>query len=253
MLTRRKSLIGLTAGIICAPAIVRAQSAIIGSGIIGDLKVSAGGTVLIAHTKVQYSSASSGATTPAIDTTGANIIVAYAGGDQGAVSLPVVSDSKSNTWTKNTEVDNGAGSKGALSYTNTTANPTVGAGHTFTISVVTNSFAVLIVAAFKNAVTAPFDVENGAFGTGGTIQPGSVSPSTDNQLVVCGIGTGGSSDPTALSGFTLADHIVAAPGTAYGGGIAFLKQGAKTPVNPTWTVSDPTQSWTTCISTYKGT
>src|SRR4051812_10619033 len=83
---------------------------------------------LVAHATAQYSSASSGCTSGAIDTSGANFLVASVSFLVGGT--PVLSDSKGNTWTARTTVNGGTSAIKEFYVT----NPTVGSGHTFTIS-----------------------------------------------------------------------------------------------------------------------
>ena len=89
---------------------------------------------LIAHAIVG-SSTGNNATTSAIDTTGATLLVALIVTDTGGGTM---SDSKGNTWTALTAHSGGTTVTGQLFYV---SNPTVGSGHTFTptISSATNS------------------------------------------------------------------------------------------------------------------
>lgn len=164
-------------------------------------------------------------TSGAIDTTGANLIVVHVVSySAGSATL---SDSKGNTWTKLTDRLAGGGIRGTLFYV---FNPTVGSGHTFTGG---NSYPVVSVAAFSGADAAPFDVENGATGSGATLQPGSVTPSTANNIVVCGVSDGSTTGTPAIdSGFT--EPNAEADGAAFSGTIGYLIQTAATAQNPTW-------------------
>lgn len=172
-------------------------------------------------------------TTPAIDTTGATLLIAYLN-DFSALNAPT--DSKSNTWTPLT-----------LQHVNVYSNiyyaknPTVGAGHTFSTGA--GIVPVIYVAAFSGAdTTAPFDNENGVTGFLGVSsqQPGSITPSNNGELVVTGIGL--SSNPTSGSitidsGFTITDSNLYQNAVNFGGGLAYLVQGSAAAINPTW-------SWT---------
>src|SRR5258708_3690000 len=90
-----------------------------------------------------------GGTTAAVDTSGANLLVAYVI-TQGAVT---VSDSKSNTWSALTNSVNGF-LNGQFFYAK---GATTGTGHTFTVSG-SSSVSVIQVNAYSGADTvSPFD------------------------------------------------------------------------------------------------
>lgn len=169
--------------------------------------------------------------TAGVDTTGANLLVLL------ALAQPVtgvtVSDSKSNAWTALTAQQNGVATGTRLYYS---VNPTVGTGHTFTVSA-TGTFPAVAVQAWRGAKA--FDAENGANqASGTTLQTGSVTPAGDNELFVSGCGpSGGGVVTNAIdSGFTeTADLDENA--TAAGGAMAYKVQTAAGAENPTWTAS----------------
>lgn len=177
-----------------------------------------------------------GGTTASIDTTGASLLVAVCGGDPPASNF-TVSDSKGNTWTALTEASGGGFPNGRMYYV---ANPTVGTGHTFTLGG-TNIYAGIEVASFSGITsTSPFDQQNGVAGSaadGGTAtaQPGSITPSENNELVVAGICVSDSSTVTINSGMTVAPGQI-----PYAGGsnptiaIAYIVQTTAAAINPTW-------------------
>ena len=174
---------------------------------------------LVAHAKAV--SATSG-----IDTSGSNLIVLIAVGD----SNPTVSDNKSNTWTG---LPAGGGT-GKIWYC---VNPTVGSGHTFTISLSTG--AIFAMAFSGSGTPYPLDSQLGSSVTGTSLQPGNIVPANGGELFVSGLALGGNSGSAAIdSGFTLADSINGISGTSYGGGSAYLIQNIAAAKNPTW-------SWTT--------
>jgi hypothetical protein len=187
--------------------------------------------------------ASAGAkgTTAGIDTTGATLIVLFVHQDTAAQG---VSDSKGNTWTSLTS------QTGGVSGTNNTGrlwycvNPTVGSGHTFSAAVAYGAIAALALAG--NAAV-PFDQENGSGSTSSVTsrQPGSITPSEDDCIVVAGTGIGGSNSNHAIDGgFTIAGDLNGISGTQYGGFIAYLIQTSATAANPTssWTTSNVSAS-----------
>jgi hypothetical protein len=112
------------------------------------------------------------ATTAAINTTGASLIVVAVGFDTADTAS--LTDSQSNTWTALTAQANGG--KVQLLYV---ANPTTSASHTFTSGA--QSFGkAIIVAAFSGTTASPFDAQNGAASN----NPGTVTNTGAGQLLV---------------------------------------------------------------------
>src|SRR5215831_13045686 len=156
---------------------------------------------LVAHAGA---GAVSNATTSAIDTTGATLLVAWINSDNSTTITP--QDSQANTWTPidvrivNTPVTVG------FYYC---ASPSTNASHTFT-AVGTNNFAALTLQAFAGVDPTPLDqTSHGTNGFAGTVQPGSITPSVSGCVVVSGAATIGQGDTTTItsvdSGFTITD------------------------------------------------
>ena len=146
--------------------------------------------------------ASGSVTTDAADTTGSNLLIVagiyYSG-------TPSLADSKSNTWTGLTSYV-GSGSTYAVKIYYCIA-PTVGAGHTFTLS--GSIYDSVIYAGFSK--TSPlFDTgkDSGVSGSAAftTIQPGSLTPSVDNCLVFTVLTYASSGDASIDGSFTLLDQ-----------------------------------------------
>jgi len=171
-----------------------------------------------------------GSTSSAVDTTGADLLVAVL--SYFSSSSKTLTDSKGNTWTQLTRRNQGSYSTQII-YS---VNPTVGTGHTFTNP--GGSFPALMVAAFSDSnTTAPFDVENGASKTSGTtLQTGSVTPSENNELLIAGI----VHDKTGItidSGFTELFDIAYSAGNYMAGGFGYKIQTTAGAENPTFTVA----------------
>lgn len=210
-------------------------------------------TVLVANVAAK-SPNDSGFTTGAIDTTGASLLVANIGSYSGT-SEPTLSDSKGSTWTLLTVQSSGA--DGARSRIYYAENPTVGAGHTFTVTG-NDSFAALCVTAWSGPLTSSvFDQENGATTGGATsLATGSVTPSENNELIVAGLclrDISNTGDTVSINGgFTISDQQTGVANQCLEAAQAYLVQGALAAANPTW-------SWTTSdkaaatIATFKGT
>ncbi len=166
------------------------------------------------------------ATTAGIDTTGASLLI-ICGSFIGTSAT--VSDSvggNSNTWTPLTGTLTGGRSE-QLFYC---ASPTVGSGHTFTV---TGSFPAICVVAFSNTAASPFDQESNNFGG----QPGSITPSEDNEVLVTGLGHSDATSQSIDQSFIITDDI-ANGGFSVGAAMAYLIETTATAKNPTWTPSN---------------
>lgn len=137
----------------------------------------------------------SGATSSGINTTGANLIVINVGYYATASGL-TVTDSNSNTWTPLT-ANTGTATYQRFYYC---YNPTVGSGHTFTVSG-TTIYATFQVMAFDAVAASPFDTEVGNSAGGGwsSLSTGSLTPGQNNVLLVAGIGFGGTNAGTGMA------------------------------------------------------
>jgi hypothetical protein len=196
---------------------------------------------LIAHVVAQTTGGSN-VTSSAIDTTGATLLVMVTcdNGDNTAIS-----DSKGNTWSHLTLQDSGSG--GGRTQLHYVVSPTVGSGHTFTHNT-SGHFPALAVAAFSNG--GIFDAENGnKTASATTLQPNSVTPTQDNELIIFGLGDARTTTASVNVG-TITDQLALAPGVAFAIALAYEVQTAATARNPTWT-------WTTAareqavIATFK--
>jgi hypothetical protein len=188
------------------------------------------------------------ATTGAIDTTGANLIVIIVA-DYNAEAPSVVTDSKSNNYTA-LSTSTGQFSQVLIHYL---YNPTVGSGHTFTATR-TGGFPAIKAYAFSGSVASPFDVGGGdgvASPGPTTVQPGPVTPSEDNELLVTGWGWSQVSDtPTIDGGFSSPTSVNNNPGVHFALSAAYLIQTTATLSDPTWTISSSAEG-ATRIATFK--
>lgn len=179
-----------------------------------------------------------GGTSSGVNTTSADTIFLVVGHETAVA--PSLTDSNSNTWALIRTHDNGFGRWNSLFRTATTA--TVGAGHTFTVSL-TNGVIGIALTAFAGGATSSIDDQensNGAtFST--SIQTGSITPSEPGTLIIAGCNASDSGrDPDTIdSGFTVAAHVAEGGGgtVGFGTGIAYLVQGAAAAVNPTWSIT----------------
>lgn len=168
-------------------------------------------------------------TSPAIDTTGANLLIGMVSWRD--TTSTTFTDSKGNAWNPLTVRLSGTFSN-RLRYCDTP--PTVGSGHTATASA-TNSRPLLGLWAFSGAHATPYHSENGATsGSATSIQPGSVTPPEDNCLIFTGMHND-SGPVQSISGYTSLTFAYVSNTTAGGG--AYVIQTTAAAENPTWSWS----------------
>jgi hypothetical protein len=186
-----------------------------------------GGISVIANTSAGAPTNTDPATTGAIDTTGADlIVVAYVYSEFAAA--PTISDSKSNTWTAMTEVGSWLNLRFAYC-----AGGTVGSGHTFTCS--GGTFMSLAVIAVSGAHATPADQENGTISFSSPYQPGSITPSVDGCLVLCASGNAGSAGSTTINSSMTILETVAYTADHFQVDLAWRVQATAAAINPSWT------------------
>lgn len=180
---------------------------------------------------------STGATTPAMNMSTATFLAALIHSSNGGSGLPSDSASgPSNTWASRTRKAAAFGGSQLFDV----AAPHVLASQTFTTN---GSSAGIVAAGFAGVHATPFDVESGAIANASTtVQPGSVTPAASGSLLLLGWST----DTAAITisgisgGFTILQQTAFSPGNFYGGGLAYLIQGAAAAINPTITASGST-------------
>lgn len=189
-----------------------------------------------------------GGTTSAIDTTGVDLLIGVIGRYYGNKLNPDTdfNDSKGNTWTPLTVRNDGATVAQERMYY--CAAPVVGTGHTFNTVDGLPDYASLGVLGFSGSAASPFDAESagGAAGSGTSVQPGSITPSLSNSLLVTGLCVGGASGAIAIdSSFTKQIDVAYSAGNNMGLAIGYLIQVGASAVNPSW-------SWSSSVSNVAG-
>ncbi len=183
------------------------------------------GSPLVAHL-AHASSHTQGFTTAPLNTTGATLLVAHVSDGDGSSQ---VSDSLGNAWKRAA----GPFGLGPVSTIWTVATPAVGVAQTFTVTSAGKAPS-LEIAAF-NVTTVAVDQTNGGRSLDGTtLQPGSVTPTVGNALILTGAAYGGMNALAVDSGFAISDQLPNQPGATYGGGLAWLVQPVASAINPTW-------------------
>ncbi len=228
IIPRRRLLAGAGAALVARPALVRAHS-LLGYGAGG------GGPVwtLKAH-NLTTGQAVSTVTTPALNMSGADLIIACAC-TYVADSSWVVSDStSSNTWTGPVAGISDSNAGGSTLRTWYVQAPTVTGSQTFTYTQAGSMFGCFIVAGFSGSIASPLDTASHAQ----SLTPGSITPSFVNELVwtaMCAQGVVGGGTVTGVTGgFTIIENNpnVNVAAAAFG----WLQQTTAVASNPTWSV-----------------
>ena len=160
-------------------------------------------------------------------------------GEGSGENVPTVSDSKSNTWTKVIDTYNVTNEvMSCLFYVNSTT-PTVGSGHTFTVSCVAGFVAIF---AFSGTfVSSPFGAYTTQENQSGNTSyqfASAITPTTSPSVIVSGLSTGGGSGGSSYSidsGMTITATQNYTNGVSEGGAAAYLIQSVAASLQPTWT------------------
>lgn len=188
-------------------------------------------------------------TSGSFDSSGAELLVIVLS-DYAAAGRSAVSDSKSNTWVALTESSVAGNMRNTLFYAKAA---TVGSGHTVTATVGAAYPAVALLAFAGSDLTAPFDQENGATGVGVTTkQPGSVTPGSNDELIVHAMAVYNAALTSITSTITLIPGltITSSPGNHFGLAVAYDIQTTATATNPTFAWSGSSDV-ATRIATFK--
>lgn len=189
--------------------------------------------------RIAFTKAGAGAdavTTPAINPTGADLIVIHVGRYVGFSTALTVSDSAGNTWTAGTRHTSADGYASQFFYCE---HPTTSASQTFTANggAASSIYANIEVEAWSGLGVAPFGGENGNVGVGSvtTVTTGSVTPSQSNAILFAGVVFPDNSGGTvSINGGFTSNVMAYAAGVNYGGGIAYITEPSPAATNPMW-------------------
>ena len=197
------------------------------------VNVTSGGTPVVGTPTLVVHAMASGlntGTTPARNTTGANLIVLNCG-SSGPISLNPT-DSLGNVW-----IPLGAYSfEGQFNQLFYCINPTVGAGHTFTLTAISTPDAAPIIGMQAWANTSGgWAVQGGNVNNIVPTTAGTVTPNENGTLIIAAFsGIFPTETPSINSGFTISDYLNASDGNA---AMAYLVQATAATVSPQWNVS----------------
>lgn len=213
--------------------LLRTAGSVLAAGLLAPRIAKAATFSLVSHATGYYG------TTPVLDSTGADLLVAvFAGftaelapGSYGANTL----DSKGNAWTLAIAA-NESTSPSYLAIWYCAHPATVGAGHTFSFGRGTANYPGCEFAAFSGSATTPLDSQSSSNSSAGvSVQPGSITPSTNDELVISGVSCRIDASAPTVSGMTLLDAMSDNVGYSWAGGLAYQIQTSAAAVNPTWT------------------
>ena len=167
-----------------------------------------------------------------LNTTGAGLIVVFVG-DYNGYMPSSITDSAGNTYSAATLYGSNTSARIFYKY-----SPVTGSSVSFISSAnFSDTRGFYNVMVFAGGAGGSIDLENGTGDNGAgvdTTQPGSITPTTNNQLIIAGLFSySGGGDPTA-SGVTKT-HGVAHSGNIGMGGAGYAIQSTATAINPTWT------------------
>ena len=208
--------------------------------------VSTGTWTLKNHVGARGAGGGGAFTSTAIDTTGADLIVISLSTNSGGGGAATLSDSKSNTWlvAKDNSSTGNQFNSCVMYYCHA---PTVGTGHTFTATG-TGFYGSICVEAWQGSVASPIDQTNANSGNLTVVQPGSITPGQNGELVIAVVGDN-SGGATINSGFSISDDVPTTGSVSIGTAMAYLVQSTASAVNPTWT--DTQTMYNTLIVSFK--
>lgn len=178
---------------------------------------------------------------PAMDSTGATVIVVGFSSDGGTngVNKPTLSDSNGNTYVEIVG-ENARSPHSYLAYSSAaTGTFVVGASHVVTGTCSGSMYATIDAAAFSGvAAVGTLDQHTGRDGGASAAspqQPGSITPAAAGALVVASLAYGSLGSLAIDSGFTILDQTNEVDGVNWGNALAYLVQGSAAAINPSWT------------------
>ena len=171
------------------------------------------------------------ATSSAIDTTGANLLIAVVSGFNAEIDESVFSDNKSNTFFVISDTTGNASSKVFGCF-----NPTVGIGHTVSYSK-SSSYPQVGLYSFSGVDAPNFVFSQNDSASRSSVTVGSVEATKNNSLFFLSVTSGPYTLSSVTGGFTTLTNV-GGVGAAYMGlHTAYKIQSAAGAENPTVTMS----------------
>lgn len=182
-------------------------------------------------------------TTGTYDARGANFVIMsvtwFPAGCAGTTG-PAVTDSNSNLYIKGTTTYvNASATEASALFWNSSATPIVTINQTWTVTCGGGGYPGAVIQPFSGVLASPLDQSSGAsnFTTGTTFQPGVITPTTGNQLIVVGAGINNTATTVTISGGTNDSGFTTifrdtTPGSGFGTALGYVIQTAALAVNP---------------------
>jgi hypothetical protein len=192
-----------------------------------------GPIALIAHTLLDTNNTYP-ATSSAINCTGANFVAVGIDNYNAPVSGMSISDSQSHSFSFSPDYTSIADPEVGIAYVGN-----ISGASSYTVTVNSGSgaaYATVFVACFSNVATSSIiDQHNGQYNVSAiTIQPGSVLPGANNELILTLLGDNNMGNTYSIdSSFTITDQQSHQP-NSFGGAFAYLVQTTAASVDPTW-------------------
>lgn len=209
------------------------------------LCIQAGGAIVLVASQSAQAVAGATATTPAVNSTGATLAVVTISNFVGSACSVTLTDSKGNTYTP---VANSvsANQNACIWYS---CNPVVGTGHTFSGTGNYTNIAALVYSG--TTTSACLGSHSEGSNAGSTVQPGSVTPSNNNSLLITVLATDQNVSFSIDSSFNVEQQIPSG-GVSLSIATADQVQTTATTRNPTWTLgSGATSSNAAAIAVFK--
>jgi hypothetical protein len=170
--------------------------------------------------------------TAAIDTTGANALVACVVASTAGFPPTPITDSKGNEWTQAANWNEDGDVRIQQWYA---LRPKVGAGHTFSATGGGIWAPAVFVAAFSGVSSLDTSQHSDTGAKGGTSLAASLRTSNDNELLTSclGLTSAASSSPWINAPFSVTDSLNPKT-TGLGGGFAYAIQDHSVSISPTW-------------------
>lgn len=175
-------------------------------------------------------------TTPGVDTTGATLLVAVVS-DWPSTGPSGISDSKGNTWRTLTSRVTTVRNRILYAWDHGGTALSVGSGHT--ISTTSGNFQTIDFLAFSGTQTSsdPLGQQNGTTANAASVSAGSITPATNGEVIIAGVGEDGSNTLSINSGFTITNQDPFVGGAHFGGAAAYLVQATAAAINPAWSAA----------------
>ncbi len=217
------------------------------------------GVELTTHTVVGNNGVIGLQTTSPINTLGSTFCAALFAVTNGVTSSSNINDSYGNAWTKVATTPNiGTNQTMGIFYSSASANGGVfatGPGHIFYGTASGSVFSSICVECFSGVLSSSnsFDVNASTVATTATTSQNtnSITPTSNNELIIVGVGSNNASLPYSVSGgFNITDSVEFNVNN-YSTGMAYLVQSASAPISATWTKTGTASALTTDIAAFK--